>query len=81
MSPVLAYNHNIVYVYCIHYVVIGVQKLLRKKSIFSTGKGLSEVSTVLNRLVQLPSSWPLIPNEARFLLGLDRGLYGFFASF
>ena len=43
MSPVLAYNHNIAYVYCIHYVIIGVQKLLRKKSIFSTGKGLSEV--------------------------------------
>ena len=56
MSPVLAYNHNIAYVYCIRilhtyiayvycirYVIIGVQKLLRKKSIFSTGKGLSEV--------------------------------------
>ena len=43
MSPVLEYNHNIAYVYCIHYVDIGVQKLLHKKSIFSTGKGLSKL--------------------------------------
>ena len=44
MSPVLVYNHNIAYVYCIRYVIgVCVQKLLRKKSIFSTGKGLSEV--------------------------------------
>ena len=43
MSPVLEYNHNIAYIYCIliNYVIIGVQKLLHKKSIFSTGKGWS----------------------------------------
>ena len=37
----LEYNHNIVYVYFIHYVIIVVQKLLHQFS--QHGKGLSEL--------------------------------------